>query len=250
MFQKQSLRKKIEILSQKTMKSVLGITAVSMLMFTSCSSDEIADVKPALKPSSAFGAGQGTDRGYFWSLWQSAGGTASITFPNANLPGNFTLSYSGVNNVVGGKGWATGSTRNVNYNVGSLTGSYNFVGVYGWVTSPLIEYYVSEKGSIYVGGTTEQINTVSADGHTYTFYRHQQVNAASIQGTQTFWQYIDNWGGQTFNGNKKITMATHINNWKQWGGKGWNANTVYNYQVFGIEVYGTNVSGSMNATVW
>jgi endo-1,4-beta-xylanase len=239
--------------SKKIMCGVLCCTTAFLLMLSSCKSDEAADATPEKKPSSAFGVGQGTDNGYFWSLWTPTGTGANITFPNAPAnPGNFKIDYTNVSNVVGGKGWNPGAVRNINYNVGNLQGSYNFIGVYGWVKNPLIEYYVSEKGAIYVGGTTQQVNTVSADGHTYTFYRHQQVNAASIQGTQTFWQYIDNWGGQTFNGNKKITMATHINNWKANGGKGWTASspTTYDYQVFGLEAYGTNVSGSINATVW
>nr|WP_315815518.1 glycoside hydrolase family 11 protein [Paraflavitalea speifideiaquila] len=75
---------------------------------------------------------QGTNNGFFWSLYRE-GGSASITHGAA---GNFAISYSNVNDVVGGKGWNPGSARTIGYNVGALSGSYNFVGVYGWTTSP------------------------------------------------------------------------------------------------------------------
>src|SRR5262245_56993186 len=93
-------------------------------------------------------AGTGTDHGFFWSLFVS-GGSANITFPQAGTyAGNFQINYSNVGDVVGGKGWQTGSSHSIGYNVGSLSGSYNFVGIYGWTTGPLIEYYVCEKGSV------------------------------------------------------------------------------------------------------
>jgi endo-1,4-beta-xylanase len=188
-------------------------------------------------------AGTGTDHGFFWSLFQS-GGSASITFPQAGTyAGNYQINYSGVSDVVGGKGWNPGSARVVNYNIGSLTGSYNFVGVYGWTTSPLIEYYVCEKGSVAAGSL---VNSVSSDGHSYNFYKHQQVNQPSIIGTATFWQYLDNWGGSSTGANHAVTMANHVNNWKSHGGQGFGS---YNYQIFALEAY-SGKSGSINATVW
>ncbi len=185
----------------------------------------------------------GTDHGYFYSLYVS-GGSANITFPNAGTyAGNFAITYSGVNDVVGGKGWNPGSARTINYNIGSLSGSYNFVGVYGWTTNPLIEYYVCEKGSVANGSV---INSISSDGHTYNFYKHQQVNQPSIIGTATFWQYLDNWGGTSTGSNHAVNMTNHINNWKNRGGQGFGS---YNYQILALEAWGGK-SGSINATVW
>ena len=181
----------------------------------------------------------GTNNGFFWSLYRE-GGSATLTNGSA---GNFSITYNNVTDVVGGKGWNPGSARNIGYNIGSLTGSYNFVGVYGWTTSPLIEYYVAEKGSI-VAGT--QVNTVSSDGNTYSFYKHQQVNKPSIIGTATFWQYLDNWGGTSTGANHSVNMTNHINNWKSRGGQGFGS---YNYQIFGLEAF-SGKSGYINATVW
>ena len=182
----------------------------------------------------------GSNNGYFCSLYRE-GGSASITFPNGG--GNFQITYSNVNDVVGGKGWNPGSARTIGYNVGYLSGSYNFVGIYGWTTNPLIEYYVAEKGSV-TGGTF--INNISSDGHSYSFYKQQRVNAPSIIGTATFWQYKDTWGGAPTASNQKVTMANHINNWRSKGGQGFGS---YNYQILALEAWG-NKSGYINATVW
>lgn len=219
------------------MKKVMGFSAVVLaLLMSSCSQQN--DAVPAVSQKST-----GTDHGYFYSLYVS-GGSASITFPQAGTyAGNFQITYSNVNDVVGGKGWSTGSARTINYNIGSLSGSYNLVGVYGWTTSPLIEYYVCELGS-NIAGT--RVNTVSSDGHSYTFYKHQQVNQPSIQGTATFWQYLDNWGGSSTGSNRAVTMGNHVNNWRSNGGQGFGS---YNYQIFAIEAW-SGKSGSINATVW
>jgi endo-1,4-beta-xylanase len=186
--------------------------------------------------------GTGTDHGFFWSLYYS-GGSASITFPQAGkYAGNFQISWNNCSDAIGGKGWNPGSSHNVNYNIGSLSGTYNSVSVYGWTTGPLIEYYICEKGS--VGGTF--VNSVSSDGHSYNFYKQQRVNAPSIQGTATFWQYKDNWGGTSTGANHTVTTANHINNWKSHGGQGFGS---YNYQILAAEDF-SGGSGSMNATVW
>ena len=188
-------------------------------------------------------ASTGTDHGFFWQCYVS-GGSASISFPSAGTyPGNFAVTWSNVGDVVAGKGWNPGSSHSIGYNIGSLNGSYNNFSVYGWTTSPLIEYYICEKGSVASGSV---INSISSDGHTYNFYKHQQVNQPSIQGTATFWQYLDNWGGTSLGANHTVTTANHINNWRSHGGQGFGS---YNLQILAVEAYG-NKSGNCNATVW
>jgi endo-1,4-beta-xylanase len=249
MKQNQNPKKQIKILSQVIMRGVLSLSALSLLFLASCSNEKLDEQNSDIKQSSGFvndegissRDGTGMSNGYFWTLYTEGGGS---TLTNG-ARGNFSIGYQNVRDVVGGKGWATGSGRTINYNVGALSGGYNFVGVYGWTRFPLIEYYVSEKGSI--PGST-RVNTVNSDGHTYTFYKNLRRNAPSIESqNSTFWQYIDNWGGQTFNGNKSINMANHINNWKRWGGQGFGS--TYGYQVFGLEAF-NGKSGYINATVW
>jgi endo-1,4-beta-xylanase len=172
----------------------------------------------------------------FIQNWHSGG---SVSFTNGS-GGNFKASWSNVGDAVLGKGWQPGGTYTVGYNVGVLSG-YHCCGIYGWTTNPLIEFYITEFGAN--GGT--KVNTVSSDGHTYTFYKQQRVNAPSIQGTKTFWQYKDSWGGSSTGSNHTITMSNHVNNWKSKGGQGFGG---YNNVTFSVEAM--NQSGSINATVW
>jgi endo-1,4-beta-xylanase len=189
-------------------------------------------------------AATGWDHGYFWQNYYTSG-YSQISFPQANqYAGNFAVSYSNVGDVVAGKGWNPGSpSRVINYNVGALSGSYNFVGVYGWTTNPLVEYYVCEFGSVTYAAN--YVGSVSSDGRNYSVWRHQQVNQPSIVGTATFWQYLSQWGGSSTGTSRSVTMANHVNAWRRLiGGYGND-----NLQIFAIEAYG-NKSGYINASVW
>lgn len=253
-------------------KNVSIFSTAVILFFTSCSKEKLKDSQEDFPSNSlstvtqmesgdggntlaARGAGTGSDHGYFFSMY-NVGGSADISFPNANqYAGNFQISYSGCDDVVGGKGWQTGNGRTINYNVGSLSGGRDFVGVYGWTRSPLIEYYVVESGKTpynYSGPSGQEygykINNVTVDGHNYEFSVHLRKNGDNITGVkQDFWQYIDNWGGQNFNGNKSINMQGHINNWNAKHPHGSLSN--YDYQVFGVEDFSRR-TGSINATIW
>lgn len=184
------------------------------------------------------GNGTGTNNGFYYSLY-SSGGSATMTLGSA---GNYAINWSGVSDVVGGKGWNPGSAQVIGYNVGSASG-YNTISIYGWLTNPLVEYYITEFGSLYTADATEK-GTVTSDGHTYTTYEHQQVNQPSIEGTATFEQYLDAWGGASLGSNGVVTTANHFNHWSSLG------MTVgtFNYQILGTEAY-NGASGSVNATV-
>jgi endo-1,4-beta-xylanase len=248
MKQNQFFRKKIA-------KGALNLSAVFLLLFASCSKESLDNQnvdKQTSSPKYTSGFAQdnadasrydsGNSGGYFWSLYQDGGG-ATLTNGSG---GNFSIGYQNVNDVVGGKGWRYGSARNIGYNIGALNGSYNFVGVYGWTTNPLIEYYVVEGGFVPYQPNGSGVNYVNSDGHTYGFSKHLQVNQPSIIGNSTFWQYIDNWGGTSTGSNHNINMANHVNNWRARGGQGFGN---FDYQVFGLEAYGGR-SGYINATVW
>lgn len=220
------------------MKKLFIFSAAIALLLSACSDDN--NVKPA--PQVLKSTGQ--DHGYFWQCYVS-GGSGSISFPNANqYPGNFAASWSNVGDIVAGKGWNPGSnTRVINYNCGALSGGYNFFGIYGWTTNPLIEYYVCEMGSITYAATN--VGSVTSDGHTYGLWKHQQVNQPSIIGTATFWQYMSQWGGSSVGSSHAVTMSNHINAWKsKMGNMG-----SQNLQILAVEAYG-NKSGYCNATVW
>jgi endo-1,4-beta-xylanase len=190
----------------------------------------------------------GTNNGFYYSFWKD-GGTGCITLGSG---GNYSTSYnlSGNKNMVTGKGWQTGSkTRTVGYNAGVWNaGTNSYLTLYGWSTNPLVEYYVVDSwGSSFTppGGGAQSMGTVTTDGGTYNIYRTQRVNAPSIIGTATFYQY---WSVRTSKRqqgtNNTITFANHVN---AWASKGWNLGTM-NYQIMATEGFGS--TGSSNITVW
>ncbi len=183
--------------------------------------------------------GTGYNNGFYYALY-TAGGSSTLSCAN-QYAGNFALSISNVTDVVGGKGWNPGSSRTVNYNVGAASG-YNNISVYGWFTNPLVEYYMCEFGSV-VNGTFK--GSVSSDGHTYNTYEHLQVNQPSIQGTATFEQYLDSWGGASTGSNRSVITGNHFNHWRSLG---MNTGT-FNEMIFEAEAYGGR-SGYVNATTW
>jgi len=198
-------------------------------------------VTMAANAQTVYNNGTGTNSGYFYSLY-STGGSATMTFPSASkYPGNFAVTWNGVNDVVGGKGWSTGGNMTIGYNVGSASG-YNNISVYGWTTNPLVEYYICEFGSVVSGSSK---GSVSSDGHTYNTYEHQQVNQPSIQGTATFEQYLDNWGGSSTGSNHSVTTGNHYTGWRN---HGMNLGS-FKVLIFMAEAWGGR-SGEINATVW
>ncbi len=185
--------------------------------------------------------GTGYNQGYYYSLYTS-GGSSNMSF-SSQYAGNYALSFSNVNDVVGGKGWNPGGYMTVGYNVGYASG-YNTISVYGWTTNPLVEYYITEMGQLYTGNATYK-GSVYSDGHNYSTYEHQQVNQPSIIGTATFEQYLDQWGGANTGSNHSVTTGNHFNHWNSLGMKMGS----FNYMILGTEAYGGR-SGYVNATVW
>jgi endo-1,4-beta-xylanase len=188
---------------------------------------------------------QGTNNGFFYSFWKDTG-SACMTLGSG---GNYDVSWNlGSGDMVCGKGWSTGSpTRSVGYNAGIWQPNGNaYLALYGWTRSPLIEYYVVDSWGTFrpPGGTP--LGSVNSDGGTYDLYRVQRVNAPSIDGTQTFFQYWSVRRTKRATGsNQTITFANHVNAWRN---VGLNLGTSFAYQIMATE--GFQSSGRSNLTVW
>lgn len=209
------------------MKKTLLVSAVAALLGFSC-------------PTYA-GSQNGTNGGYYYGLYTEGTGSASLSFPSSG--GIKCVWTSNINDCGFGKGWKPGSVRTVTYSIDSKSSAVHSVGLYGWTTSPLIEYYIDDFGS--PSGTA--IGSVYTDGYNYNSFQFQRVNAPSIQGTCTFWQYKDGrkytqaTAGQTLT----ITMSNHVNHWKSAGGHGWGS-TIYDTLV---EVESFSGPGTAQVTI-
>src|SRR3984957_12771224 len=182
----------------------------------------------------------GTNGGFYYQMWSAGTGSACITLNSGN---SYSTTWSGIGDFVAGVGFNPGSSQTVNFSSSlSASGGTSLVSLYGWSTSPLVEYYVMENyaGSPPTAGTF--MGTMTSDGGTYNIYEHQQVNQPSIQGTTTFEQYLAIRTSPTSSGT--ITMQNFIN---AWASHGLNLGTP-NYEILATESYGGG-SGSSNVTV-
>ncbi|KAK8118236.1 uncharacterized protein PG998_006517 [Apiospora kogelbergensis] len=164
---------------------------------------------------------------------------------NFSPSGNgYSVQFSGAQDFVVGKGWSTGSRRNITFS-GSTTASSGtvLVSVYGWSTNPLVEYYIQEYSNGQGAAQGQQLGTFTSDGSTYTIWKHTQVNQPSIQGTSTFDQYISV-RQQARPGGGSITVGNHFDAWKA---KGLNLGNL-NYQTLSTEGWG-NAGGSSKYTL-
>jgi endo-1,4-beta-xylanase len=179
--------------------------------------------------------------GAFYTMFVS-GGSACITL---NSSTNYSTTWSGIGDFVGGIGSNPGSTSaNISFSNSLSTsgGGTTLVSLYGWSTNPLVEYYVEDNYVPAGNAAGTFMGTMTSNGGTYNIYEHQQVNQPSIQGTATFEQYLAIRTSPVSSGT--ITFSNFVS---AWASHGMNLGSM-NYQVLATEAFGGG-SGSSSVTL-
>jgi hypothetical protein len=159
----------------------------------------------------------------YYQCWIASGG--GVTCQNLE-GGHYTVSWNTSTDWVAGKGWNPCNNANIQW-TGGCSGC-NYFGVYGWLSSPLVEYYIGRGG-----GSSAGSYSTSRGSYTLNSYN---CNGPNITGNGAFIQF--NCSGA---GSSPINLGEHFNGWK---GLGKQVNT-QNYCMVASEAW----SGSGNADV-
>ncbi|KAK6544216.1 hypothetical protein TWF694_000919 [Orbilia ellipsospora] len=154
---------------------------------------------------------------------------------------SFTINWSNPQDFVCGVGWNPGSNLPITHSGSfSVSSGVASLGVYGWTTNPLIEYYVMDWNVGISPGTLK--GSFTSDGATYNIYTNTRTNEPSILGTSTFQQYISVRTSGTASGT--VTVQNHFS---KWASMGLNLGTM-NFQVISVESWQGSGSASQSVS--
>lgn len=212
---------------------VLGLSAIATTAFAAPTAD-VPDFE-LNAPTKALAVRQDYNQNY------KTGGNIQYN-PTNN---GYSITFSGAQDFVLGKGWRTGTTRNIKFQGSTQAQSGTvLVAVYGWTKNPLVEYYIQEYTFGGQGSAQGQkMGSVTCDGSAYDIWKHTQVNQPSIVGTTTFTQYISNRVNKRA-GSGTVTTKCHFDAWAKLGMK----LGQHDYQTLSTEGWG-NASGKSQYTI-
>ncbi|WP_437512548.1 glycoside hydrolase family 11 protein [Sorangium sp. So ce1099] len=182
----------------------------------------------------------GTHCGLTYEYWKDRGEGCLV-----NTADGFSVEWRNINNLLGRKGVRPGGKNNVvTYEADYRPNGNSYLGVYGWTTSPLIEYYIIDSwGNWRPPGGEGFVGTVESDGGTYDIYKTQRVNQPSIEGTATFYQFWSVRKEKRTSGT--ITVANHFD---AWGRQGLTLGTFYEVSLV-VEGYQSNGSADVKVSI-
>jgi hypothetical protein len=208
-----------------------GISIAAALMAALAARTLAADqcpTGPALTPGTQVCSSNKTGKigSIGWSIWSS--GSGGCITPSGNTAA-FKATWNNSGDFLARMGFQWDETKTYDqygtigadftYAKTGTGGGFSYVGIYGWSTNPLIEFYVVDDwfgtGSAPTAGGTLK-DTFTVDGAKYKIYTHQQVNQPSIKGnSSTFMQYFSI--RQTPRQCGHISLTTHFDKWKSLG---------------------------------
>ncbi|WP_437971208.1 glycoside hydrolase family 11 protein [Sorangium sp. So ce260] len=215
--------------------SASASVSASAAVSSSASGGPVACTEPNLEVCSD---DIGTHCGLTYEYWKDRGDGCLV-----NKADGFSVNWSNINNLLGRKGVRPGGKDHVvTYEADYRPNGNSYLGVYGWTTSPLIEYYIIDSwGNWRPPGGEGFVGTVESDGGTYDIYKTQRVNQPSIEGTATFYQFWSVRKEKRTSGT--ITVANHFDAWGRQG------LTLGNFYEVSLVVEGYQSSGSADVKV-
>jgi len=168
---------------------------------------------------------------YDYELWQS--NNVSDACMKTKQNGDFTVSWSTINNTLARKGKRPGvPNQQINYTVNSTFTGNVFYGAYGWWRSEgetgiesAVEYYVVENYGVNKptdGGDLAGI--VNSDGADYEVYIIPKYGQPNVYGINDFTQIKCIRVKDQLRSSGTITMANHFN---KWASLGWPAGDLF-----------------------
>ncbi len=172
---------------------------------------------------------QGTlGNGVAYSVWLSGSttGTNCGTFYNSGAAFKASWNMNSGGDFLARAGLQWNKTKTFDQ-LGTITADYAykktgvsnttaFIGVYGWSSGPLVEFYIVEEwiGWNPASNATKK-GTFTVDDGTYDVYTHTQTNQPSIEGTATFPQYFSIRTSARQCGH--ISITEHFEKWAELG---------------------------------
>ena len=141
----------------------------------------------------------GIHGGYNYEYWKDKGnGTMEL-----KDGGTFSCEWDEVNNILFMKGLRFDKTKthqeigdiSITYDCNFMPDGNSYLGVYGWTTNPLVEYYIIESwGTWKPPGSSKTMGTLTIDGGVYDIFEFTRTRSggfafAAIMGRVNYKQY-------------------------------------------------------------
>lgn len=168
----------------------------------------------------------GNVSGQDWFLWYDGGSGCMTAYDN--LSGAFTAQWNNPSDFLARIGHWFDETQtfedlgeigaDMAFSKQGSAGGFSFVGIYGWSTSPLVEYYIVEDS--FGNGPAQPFGgqlrgNFTVDGAQYNVYSTTRTNAPSINGTADFQQFFSVRQNPRQCGH--VSISEHFRQWQRMG---------------------------------